>query len=205
MKKIVSLLLVLVMAASVMTACTGKPVETTPPTAAPTDAPTDAPTEAVNVPASAVEVLENVWALYADAEKFPIGGGDPENMTMDAPGNFDVAQAEGLSATLHIPVEEIASIDGAATMLHMMNANTFSSGVVHLAAGTDAAAFATMMQEAIKNTQWMCGFPEKLLIASVGGEYVVVAFGVTDLMDVFAGHLAEAYADAEVLVDEPIV
>ena len=123
---------------------------------------------------------------------------------MDAPGNFDVAQAEGLSAMVHIPVEEIGTIDGAATMLHMMNANSFSSGAFHLAAGTDAATFATMMQEAIKNTRWMCGFPEKLLITSIADEYVVVAFGVTDLMDVFTAHLSEAYADAQVLVDEPI-
>ena len=201
MKKTVSILLVLVMALSVLTACASKPVETTPPT----NESTVAPTDAANVPASALEILEKVWALYGENEKFAVGGGNPENSVMDAPGNFDMAYAEGLTSVLHIPADQLTSIDGAATMVHMMNANTFTSGAMHLAEGTDVAAFVQMMQEAVKNTQWMCGFPEKLLIASVSDEYVVVAFGHTDPMDVFAKHLTTAYAEAEVLVNEEII
>ena len=59
------------------------------------------------------------------------------------------------------------------------------------------------MKEAILNTQWMCGFPERLLVVNVGG-VVVVAFGVNDAMTPFQTHLAEAYAGAETLIDEPI-
>jgi formate hydrogenlyase subunit 3/multisubunit Na+/H+ antiporter MnhD subunit len=50
----------------------------------------------------------------------------------------------------------------------------------------------------------MCGFPERLMIQSVGSEYVVVAFGINDAMTPFATHLAEAYPNAQTLADEPI-
>ena len=64
--------------------------------------------------------------------------------------------------------------------------------------------FAATMQSAVQGNMWMCGFPERLVIASIGGEYVVVAFGVNDAMTPFFAHLGEAYADAQILVDEPI-
>ena len=37
---------------------------------------------------SAVEVLETVYGVYSEDQKFPIGGGDSEHMTTDAPGAF---------------------------------------------------------------------------------------------------------------------
>ena len=43
-------------------------------------------------PASALELLNAVWANYSDDDKFPAAGGDFDeaNMTEDAPGNFSV-------------------------------------------------------------------------------------------------------------------
>ena len=58
------------------------------------------------------------------------------------------------------------------------------------------------MQDNIANRQWMCGFPEELTIATVG-EYVVVAFGAADIMDVFVGHLQEV-TGAELVVEEKL-
>ena len=158
----------------------------------------------VNVPASALEVLENIWANYGDDEKFAVIGGNMESPVDGAPGNYDMAYAEGLTWNLLVPAEALASVDQAATMIHMMNANTFTAGVVHLVEGTDAAAFAETMRNAVQGNQWMCGFPETLVIAVIGGEYVLVAFGVNDAMNPFQTHLATAYADAEVLYNEAI-
>ena len=193
MKKIISLVLAAVMVLS-MAACNGANNETPDETQAP----------AANVPGSALEILENIWNAYGEDEKFAVIGGNMEAPVDGAPGNYDMAYAEHLTWNLLVPADQLANVDQAATMIHMMNANTFTSGVVHMAAGADAAAFAAAMREAVQSNRWMCGFPETLVIAVIGGEYVLVAFGVNDAMNPFQTHLAEAYADAEVLYNEPV-
>lgn len=160
-------------------------------------------TEAESATAT-LQVLQNIWGMYADEEKFAIMGGNPEAGVMDAPGSYDMTYAENLSFNLLIPAEQLANVDEAATMIHMMNANTFTGGVVHLTEGTDAAAFAQAMRDAIQNNQWICGFPEKLIVADMGNGCVLVAFGVNDTMTVFEANLTEAYADAQLLFNEAI-
>ena len=211
MKKIVSLALTAVLALSLVACGTGKPAETTLPTDT-TPVETTTPIETTNpeneneTPAAsgAVGVLENIWNLYAEDEKFAVIGGNIEAPVDGAPGNYDMAYAEGLTWNLLIPEAELANIDEAASMIHMMNANTFTAGVVHLVEGTDVEAFANTMRDAIQNNQWMCGFPETLTIASIEGGYVLIAFGVNDAMNPFMTHFTEAYADAKVLFNEAI-
>ena len=193
MKKIISLVLAAVMVLS-MAACNGANNETPDETQAP----------AANVPGSALEILENIWNAYGEDEKFAVIGGNMESPVDGAPGNYDMAYAENLSWNLLVPAEQLASIDEAATMIHMMNANTFTSGVVHLTEGTDAAAFAQVMRDAIQSNRWMCGFPETLTVAVIGGEYVVIAFGVNDAMNPFMTHFAEAFPGADILFNEAI-
>ena len=41
--------------------------------------------------------------------------------------------------------------------------------------------------------QWMCGFPDKLVVAEVGDEYVVTVFGADELVDTFMTHLNGIY------------
>ena len=191
MKKILALLLAAVMVLS-MAAC-GNNANTDETQA----------TEATETAASALEILETIWAKYGEDEKFAIIGGNMESAVDGAPGNYDMAYAENLTYNLLVPADQLASVDQAATMIHMMNANTFTGGVVHLAEGTDVAAFASAMRDAIQGNQWMCGFPETLVIATIGN-YVLVAFGVNDAMNPFQTHFAEAYPNANVLFNEAI-
>ena len=209
MKKIISLALAAVLALGLV-ACGNKPVETTPvetnpiETTTPVETTVPATEENTAPAAGAVGVLENIWNLYAEDEQFFVIGGNMESPVDGAPGNYDMAYAENLTYNLLVPADQLANIDEAATMIHAMNANTFTSGVVHLTEGTDAAAFAQIMRDAIQGNMWMCGFPETLTIAVVDGEYVLIAFGVNDAMNPFMTHFAEAYADAEVLFNEAI-
>ena len=193
MKKIISLVLAAVMVLS-MAACNGANTETPDETQAP----------AANVPGSALEILENSWIAYGEDEKFAVIGGNMEAPVDGAPGNYDMAYAENLTWNLLVPADQLANVDQAATMIHMMNANTFTSGVVHLTEGTDAAAFAQVMRDAIQSNRWMCGFPETLTVAVIGGEYVVIAFGVNDAMNPFMTHFAEAFPGADILFNEAI-
>lgn len=191
MKKIIALLLVLVMAVSLFAACGSKGGSEKKENGG-----SDA---AVSV--GALEAAEAIWAQYDEAERlFPIMGGDGENIVMDAPGA--ISDKENLQYILYVPAEEVINVTEAATMIHAMNANTFSCGVVKLAEGVDLPTFATTMKDALLNNQWMCGFPEKLVIASIGADCVVIAFGVNDAMTPFQAELAAAYANAEVLFAE---
>ena len=49
----------------------------------------------------------------------------------------------------------------------------------------------------------MCGFPDKLVVASAGG-CLIAMFGIEEIINLFRDKLTAAYADAVVLADEPI-
>ena len=112
--------------------------------------------------------------------------------------------AENMTVNLLIPAEQIANVTDVASMIHMMNANTFTCGAFTLAEGVTAEDFGAAMQAAVQGNMWMCGFPETLVIAVVDGAHVLVAFGVNDAMNPFQTHLANVYPEAVTLVNEPI-
>ena len=164
-------------------------------------------TEETDAPAAdsaALNALNAIWGAYGEDEKFAMIGGNMEAGIMDQPGVWDPAYKEGLSTTLLIPAEQLANVTEAATMIHMMNTNTFSGGVVKLADGTDAAAFAQAVRDAIQNNQWLCGMPEKMVISDLGDGCILIAYGVNDAMSVFEGHLATVFAGAQSLFSEAI-
>ena len=141
----------------------------------------------------------------SEDEKFAVSGGDlsPEHMKEDEPGVFSISDASELDRELGFPEAEISNITAAASLVHMMNANTFTCGAFQLKDGVDAAALAKKVEQNIQSRQWMCGFPDKLVIASAGG-CLVVLFGAEDLLDTFCGKLSAAYSDTTVLADAPI-
>lgn len=192
MKKFISMLLALVMVLA-LTACGGNAQNET-----------EAPAAEVEAPANTLEVMENVWALYDDADKFPVMGGNPEGGVMDAPANWDLAYAEGLMSFLQLSEEDVAKIDEAATLIHMMNSNNFTGAALHLADGVDAAEFAAAAKDGIVNGQWLCGSPEKVVVADMGGNYLLIALGINDAMGPFEAKLAEAYPNAAILYNETI-
>ena len=196
MKKFMAMLLALAMVCALLAACGGKAPQASEPA---TEAPTEAPVE---VPGSALEILETLWALYGEEEKFPVMGGDMNNLVDGAPGKYDVADAEGLGYYFYLNADQIGQVDDAASILHAMMLNNFTCGVFHVTG--DASSFADVMHEAVKNNQWMCGFPDKMLISIIGGEYVLVAYGINDAMGPFQEKLLTAYPDAQIAYDEAV-
>lgn len=192
MKKFVSIVMALAITLG-LAACGGNAAEET----------TAATVPAQEMPASALEILENIWADYAEDEKFPVIGGDMASPVDGAPGNYSIAD-ENISNSLLIPADQIANITEAASMIHMMNANTFTCAAFKLADGVTAADFGAAMKDAVLNNQWMCGFPDSLLVAGFGDSYVVVAFGVSDAMTPFQTHLNAVYPGMETIADESI-
>ena len=103
-----------------------------------------------------------------------------------------------------LPADEAGKIDGAASLVHMMNLNTFTCGAFHVKNSGDVSALCGALRENILARHWMCGFPDKLVIVTVG-DYIVSVYGNEELVDTFAAKLAAAYPNAKTVSDEPIV
>lgn len=156
-----------------------------------------------SVPADATALLTAVWDAHSDDEKFPAAGGDYENPVEDAPGAVSIADADNLNYMLTLPVEDAGKIDGAASLSHMMNANTFTCGAFRLKDAADADAVCTAIRDGLNSKQWMCGFPDKMVIAKVSG-CIVSVYGAEDLVNTFRDKLTAAYENAEIVYDEAI-
>ena len=193
MKKILALLLAAVMVLS-LAACTDKGSEggATSPSGAQT-----------NQPKSALEILEKVWSKYSTDEKFPATGGSEKQMKEDMPGKFDVSDAEALDFELGFPKANASEIDDAASLMHMLNQNNFSCGVYHVKDSGNVEALAGKIKENILARQWLCGFPEKLVILTIG-DYIVSVFGAGELTDTFIAKLSAEYSSAKQLFDVPV-
>lgn len=154
---------------------------------------------------SALEVLGAIWAQYGENDRFPAAGGDPSevNSVVGGPGKFSMADPILANSVLGLPESAGAGLIDAASLVHMMNANTFTAGAFQAGAPGDVAGLAEKLQSNIQKRQWMCGFPEKLLILSVG-DHAVSAFGNGELIEAFKTHALAAFEEARVLVEEPI-
>ena len=152
---------------------------------------------------SASEILEKVWSKYSADEKFPATGGSEKHMKEDKPGKFDVSDAEALDFELGFPKANASEIDDAASLMHMLNQNNFSCGVYHVKDSGNVEALAGKIKENILARQWLCGFPEKLVILTVG-DYIVSVFGAGELTGTFVAKLSAENSSAKQLFDVPI-
>lgn len=79
-----------------------------------------------------------MWSTYTDDEKFPTSGGDysEANSKEDAPGVYDLTDRAAVDSALGLP--ETAKVDQAASLVHMMNQNTFTAAAYHCTDDADA-------------------------------------------------------------------
>ncbi len=201
MKKLGVLGLSIVMAMSLVACGKDKEAENGKTTVTTTEAATEATVEITD----SLEIFTTVWATYGDEEKFSIAGGDYNNSVMDAPGKFNITDTESLDSMLGVPADAATYIDDAASMMHMMNANTFTAGAYHVSDAANQQAFCDSLKENIMNRQWMCGFPDTLIIVAVGDNYVVSAFGNAEIIETFKSKLTTEYPVAAVLYEESLV
>ena len=157
-------------------------------------------------PESALDLLSAVWSQYSDDDKFPAIGGDMSdgNTVEDAPGSFSIEDGDALDRSLGYPAADADKLAGAASLTHMMNANTFTAGAYRLNDSSDMDAVVSDLKDNIMSRQWMCGFPDKLVIVTYG-DYIVSCFGAEDLVDQFRDAMSAAFDGASVACDEPIV
>ena len=152
---------------------------------------------------AALELLNKVWSSYTDDEKFPAAGGDYDNSVDDAAGAVNIANAENLSYLFTFPASDVVKLDGAASLMHMMNGNTFTCGAFHVASADDVSAIAQDIHSEISDKHWMCGFPDKMLIAT-SGNLIVSVYGDEELVNTFRDKLLALDTGFTAVYDEAI-
>lgn len=149
-----------------------------------------------------VDALKNIWDNYEDENKFAAMGGGMANPVTDGPGELSLDDTAEVNDKTGVPEDKITTIDKAATLIHMMNANTFSAAAVHAAEGVKAEDVATTIGDNLKIRHWMCGIPEKHVIIKVGSNTIISAFGANDLITVFLDKAKVAYPEYTVLLEQ---
>ena len=173
-----------------------KPAEPSKPAETPSETPAAQDT-------GALSLLTSVWSTYSEDDKFPAAGGDAEHSVDGAPGSFDVSNADSLSYLLTFPADDASLIDSAASLVHMMNLNTFTCGAFHVADANNVARLADDLRTTIQAKHWMCGFPDKLVIVTVG-QSVFSVYGNEELVNTFRDKLLASYPTAAAVYDEAI-
>ena len=164
-----------------------KPAEPSKPAETPSETPAAQDT-------GALSLLTSVWSTYSEDDKFPVDG---------APGSFDVSNADNLTYQLTFPSADVSLIDGAASLVHMMNLNTFTCGAFHVSDADNVSTVAADIRSAVQGKQWMCGFPERLVILT-SGQYVVSVYGNESLVNTFRDKFVAAHSGASTVYDEAI-
>lgn len=146
-------------------------------------------------------LLTRVWDSYPDDEKFPVFGGnqDGDEIVMDGPGAYDIADTAGLDNLLGVPADAADKIGGAANLVHMLNTNTFTCGAFQVLRNEDAEPLAEAIRKNLENRHWICGCPDELVTISYGTT-VVSFFGAKDLVETFHARLTETYPMADELL-----
>lgn len=198
---ILSLLLLLTGCVSApQSSTTTKPVITTPGPSQPEG--TTAPTTTVN--SDSVGVLEKIWGLYGENDRFAVFGGSMEHAVDGMPGALDLTNSEEIVSKYLLPEAQLSDVKDAASLMHMMNGNIFTAAVVTLGDSANGDALVKAWRDTIRQNRWICGQPDKLLMYRIG-DHILMAFGSADAMSVFETKTAEAFPDGKQLYSEAIV
>lgn len=160
----------------------------------------------------ALGLLGTIYEKYnasqtSEESRLAVGGGNVNNFETcnpEGPAAFSPLAPEDYDQNLGIPVSETDKIASAASMFNMMNANTFTCYAVQLKEGADVDAFISATKENVLARRWICGSPEKFVVAKAPGRCVVAMWGVVEsggLVNPVAESFARSVPGCEIVVE----
>ena len=218
MKKILALTLALMMLTMCFVACNNETPDNGDDTTLAGDVADTTPAGEETTPApelaykNALEMLQIIFDKYnaaqaSDDTKLWVCGGNVNNFETtnpEGPAAFVALENEDYNANLGFPAAEADKIASAASMFNMMNANTFNCFTIQLTEGTDVDATINTLKDNILARQWICGQPEKLVIAKAPGNYIIAVWGVVEfggIVDPVAQSFATSIDGATIVVE----
>lgn len=219
MKKILALTLALMMLTMCFVACNNETPDNTDDTTPAGDVADTTPVADETTPAAvelaytnALELLQIIFDKYnaaqtSDDTKLWVCGGNVNNFETtnpEGPAAFVAVENEDYNQNLGFPVAEVDKIASAASMFNMMNANTFNCFTIQLTDGADVDATINALKDNILARQWICGQPEKLVIAKAPGNYIIAVWGVVEfggIVEPVAQSFATSVEGASIVVE----
>lgn len=220
MKRIVLCLLCVMILGTAVAGCRSNVPQETNGSIVPTDTqtPTSAPTQQTTqtefsepimqsgtADTDSARILQKVWDSYGEEDRFAVYGGSVEMSVSDGPGDLDMTAVEELTTRYLLPQEQLDMVTEGASLVHLMNNNIFTAVVFRLADSAQGKALADSWRNAIRDNRWICGQPDRLLMAQPDEAHILMAFGSQDAMTAFQEKLNAAYPDSQTLYQEAIV
>lgn len=152
---------------------------------------------------TAVELLEPIWMGLGGEHQPAAYGGHYSEEYNNGPATYELTYADELANVLMLPADKMDSVEDAATVVHLLNANSMTAGVVKLKEGTDVKAFADAVADRITNNQWICGFPEWMSVVQINDNFLFIAYGVYDLVSPMVENMDSSWNTKE-LYNRPL-
>ncbi len=151
------------------------------------------------------KILSTVWQAFGEDQRFSVYGGAIENAVDNGPGDLDITDTEELTTRYLLPENRLEAVKEGASLVHMMNSNIFTGVVFCLTDSGTVETLAKQWRDTIQGNRWICGMPDRLLLASVDSEHLLMAFGSKEILTVFQEKLSAQYPQTRILYQEPVV
>ena len=210
--KVFALLLSCVLLLSMFAGCRSNVPQETDGHIVPTDHSTGAtimteltvPTMPTGVAKSeSAKILQKIWDLYPQNERFSVYGGAVEQSVADGPGDLDMTMTEELTTRYLLTEDQLQMVEEGASLVHLMNNNIFTAVVFKVK--ENPQNLAKGWRSSIQGTRWICGQPDRMLLVQPVDGYLLMAFGSQDAMTAFRSHMITAFPAANILYEEAIV
>lgn len=153
---------------------------------------------------SSLKILESVWSKYPEAERFSVYGGMMARPVEDGPGVLDLTEIEELQAVYVLLPAYLGKMAEGASVVHLMSRNIFTAAVVKI---PEEGAFLPVFRQwrdQIQRNHWIGGRPERVLLARVEEDFLVMAFGTREMVKCFETRLTDIYKAAEILYSQAV-
>ena len=104
-----------------------------------------------------------------------------------------------------VPENSLQEVTEGASLVHMMNSNIFTGVVFKLSEDAAAEDLAKDWRDAIQGNRWICGMPDRLILADVDGQHILMVFASKDILTTFENKLTSQYPQARILYNEAVV
>ena len=149
------------------------------------------------------KVLQKIWDQYPENERFAAYGGAVEQSVADGPGDLDLQMTEELTTRYLLPEDQLQMVEEGASLVHLMNNNIFTAAVFRVKENPENLA--KSWRSSIQATRWICGQPDRMIMAQPAQGQLLMAFGSQDAMASFRSYLVAAFPEAKILYEEAIV